>query len=111
MQKLTALSKLLIVGILVGSGVTAYRTYGGMLQAKTQSISFAFHRKSTLFLLPPTSWFATILSTGNFDVSPGSGNYQVIAARLEAMRAAACGHEDGAVVGSAPVPPARIVKK
>jgi len=37
MQKLTALSKLLIFGILVGSGVTAYRTYGGMLQAGAES--------------------------------------------------------------------------
>ncbi|HXK20230.1 MAG TPA: hypothetical protein VNG33_20605, partial [Polyangiaceae bacterium] len=36
MQKLTALSKFLIVGILVGSGVTAYRTYGGMLQASAE---------------------------------------------------------------------------
>jgi NitT/TauT family transport system substrate-binding protein len=36
MQKLTVLSKLLIVGILVGSGVTAYRTYGGMLQASAE---------------------------------------------------------------------------
>src|SRR6185369_6869277 len=36
MQKLTALSKLLIIGILVGSGVTAYRTYGGMLQASAE---------------------------------------------------------------------------
>lgn len=33
MQKLTTLSKLLIAGILVGSGLTAYRTYGGMLHA------------------------------------------------------------------------------
>ena len=37
MQKLTALSKLLITGILLGSGVTAYRTYGGMLQASADS--------------------------------------------------------------------------
>src|SRR5882724_12861499 len=36
MQKLTALSKLLIIGILLGSGVTAYRTYGGMLQATAE---------------------------------------------------------------------------
>jgi NitT/TauT family transport system substrate-binding protein len=36
MQKLTALSKLLITGILVGSGVQAYRTYGGMLQANAE---------------------------------------------------------------------------
>ena len=36
MQKLTVLSKLLITGILIGSGVTAYRTYGGLLQASTQ---------------------------------------------------------------------------
>src|SRR6185436_8005496 len=37
MQKLTALSKFLILGILVGSGVTAYRTYGGMLQAGAET--------------------------------------------------------------------------
>ncbi|HKY36913.1 MAG TPA: phosphate ABC transporter substrate-binding/OmpA family protein [Polyangiaceae bacterium] len=36
MQKLTALSKLLIAGILIGSGVTAYRTYGGMLHATAE---------------------------------------------------------------------------
>ena len=36
MQKLTALSKFLIVGILVGSGATAYRTYCGMLQASAE---------------------------------------------------------------------------
>ena len=36
MEKLTALSKLLITGILVGSGVTAYRTYGGILQASAE---------------------------------------------------------------------------
>jgi len=37
MQKLTALSKLLIAGILLGSGVTAYRTYGGLLQVSAES--------------------------------------------------------------------------
>jgi outer membrane protein OmpA-like peptidoglycan-associated protein len=37
MQKLTVLSKLLITGILLGSGVTAYRTYGGMLQASAEA--------------------------------------------------------------------------
>ena len=36
MKKLTALSKLLITGILIGSGVTAYRTYGDMLQASAE---------------------------------------------------------------------------
>jgi outer membrane protein OmpA-like peptidoglycan-associated protein/ABC-type taurine transport system substrate-binding protein len=36
MQKLTVLSKLLITGILLGSAVTAYRTYGGMLQASAE---------------------------------------------------------------------------
>ncbi len=36
MQKLTALSKLLIAGILAGSGFTAYRTYGGMLHASAE---------------------------------------------------------------------------
>ena len=36
MQKLTALSKLLITGILIGSGVTAYRTYGNLLQANAE---------------------------------------------------------------------------
>lgn len=36
MQKLTVLSKLMITGILLGSGVTAYRTYGGMLQASAE---------------------------------------------------------------------------
>ncbi len=36
MQELTPLSKLLIAGILIGSGVTAYRTYGGMLQATAE---------------------------------------------------------------------------
>lgn len=33
MQSLTRLSKLLITGILVGSSITAYHTYGGMLEA------------------------------------------------------------------------------
>jgi len=33
MEKLTALSKVLITGILIGSGVTAYRTYGSALSA------------------------------------------------------------------------------
>jgi outer membrane protein OmpA-like peptidoglycan-associated protein len=36
MQKLTLLSKLLITGILIGSGITAYHTYGGMLQASAE---------------------------------------------------------------------------
>ena len=36
MQKLTGLSKLLITAILVGSSVTAYRTYGGMLVATAE---------------------------------------------------------------------------
>jgi hypothetical protein len=36
MQKLTGLSKLLIAGILIGSGVTAYRTYGGLLEASAE---------------------------------------------------------------------------
>jgi NitT/TauT family transport system substrate-binding protein len=36
MQKLTTLSKLLITGIVAGSAVTAYRTYGDMLQATAE---------------------------------------------------------------------------
>jgi len=36
MQKLTALSKFLIVTILLGSSVKAYQTYGGMLQASAE---------------------------------------------------------------------------
>jgi NitT/TauT family transport system substrate-binding protein len=36
MQKLTALSKVLIVAILAGSAATAYRTYGSMLQASAE---------------------------------------------------------------------------
>jgi NitT/TauT family transport system substrate-binding protein len=36
MQKLTGLSKLLITAILIGSGVTAYRTYGGLLVATAE---------------------------------------------------------------------------
>jgi len=36
MQKLTLLSKLLITGILVGSSITAYHTYGGMVQATAE---------------------------------------------------------------------------
>ena len=36
MQKLTVLSKLLITGILVGSGITAYQTYGNLLQASAE---------------------------------------------------------------------------
>ena len=36
MQKLTLLSKLLITGILIGSSITAYHTYGGMLQATAE---------------------------------------------------------------------------
>jgi len=36
MQKLTALSKLLLAAILVGSGVTAYRTYGDIVQATAE---------------------------------------------------------------------------
>lgn len=37
MEKLTVLSKLLITGILVGSGITAYRTYGGALPSGVPS--------------------------------------------------------------------------
>jgi outer membrane protein OmpA-like peptidoglycan-associated protein len=37
MENLTPLSKFLIAGILVGSGITAYRTYGGMLEATAES--------------------------------------------------------------------------
>ncbi|HYJ08505.1 MAG TPA: hypothetical protein VEX18_05835, partial [Polyangiaceae bacterium] len=36
MQKLTPLSRLLIVAILIGSGVTAYHTYEGRLQASAE---------------------------------------------------------------------------
>jgi NitT/TauT family transport system substrate-binding protein len=36
MQKLTVLSKLLITGILIGSGITAYRTYGNLLPASAE---------------------------------------------------------------------------
>jgi NitT/TauT family transport system substrate-binding protein len=37
MQKLTVLSKLLITGILIGSGITAYQTYGSLLTASTEA--------------------------------------------------------------------------
>ena len=36
MQKLTGLSKLLITGILIGSGITAYQTYGDLLAASDE---------------------------------------------------------------------------
>jgi NitT/TauT family transport system substrate-binding protein len=36
MQKLTVLSKLLITGILIGSGITAYQTYGNLLPASAE---------------------------------------------------------------------------
>ena len=39
MQKLTVLSKLLITGILIGSGITAYRTYGNLLPASAELTS------------------------------------------------------------------------
>jgi outer membrane protein OmpA-like peptidoglycan-associated protein/ABC-type nitrate/sulfonate/bicarbonate transport system substrate-binding protein len=41
MEKLTPLSKFLIAGILVGSGVTAYRTYGDLLQAGAEPLQAA----------------------------------------------------------------------
>lgn len=38
MQKLTTLSKLLVAGILVGSSITAYGTYGGRLRASAEQL-------------------------------------------------------------------------
>jgi NitT/TauT family transport system substrate-binding protein len=44
MQKLTPLARLLIVAILIGSGVTAYRTYEGRLQASAEPAGAAAAR-------------------------------------------------------------------
>ena len=41
MQKLTPLSRFLILAILIGCGITAYRTYGGMLQVSAEPASSA----------------------------------------------------------------------
>jgi outer membrane protein OmpA-like peptidoglycan-associated protein/ABC-type nitrate/sulfonate/bicarbonate transport system substrate-binding protein len=58
MQKLTALSKLLIATILVGSGITAYRTYGGMLRATAEPLPMA--RSTTA---PATSSVAAVAAS------------------------------------------------
>src|SRR5260221_13402112 len=64
MQKLTALSKLLIAGILIGSGITAYRTYGGMLQANAEppAVQKASATPGAQAAAPPTD--ATSPGTG-----------------------------------------------
>src|SRR5690349_14925730 len=54
MQKLTRLSKFLIASILIGSGVTAYQTYGGMLQA-TAEPEHAAPAASLAKLVAPTA--------------------------------------------------------
>jgi outer membrane protein OmpA-like peptidoglycan-associated protein/ABC-type nitrate/sulfonate/bicarbonate transport system substrate-binding protein len=59
MQKLTALSKLLIAGILVGSGITGYRTYGGILRARAEGAALpttvAVAAAQPAALLPPAA--------------------------------------------------------
>jgi hypothetical protein len=78
------------------------------VRTKTKAVSIDFHRRRTLLRLPVRAWFATIACVGDIDV--GCGNASVLASQLDAMRALACGIEDGVVVGAAPLPAARLVK-
>src|ERR1041384_2873219 len=58
MQKLTALSKLLIAGILVGSSITAYRTYGASLRGSVEAAALPSHvtiaAAQPAAIVPPT---------------------------------------------------------
>ncbi len=77
---------------------------------RTQSIAVDFHRKRTLFRLPVTFWLGHPFAIGDVDVA-ATERADVTASRLEALRVTAVGTEDGATIGGADLPAARVVER
>lgn len=80
------------------------------LHARTSAVAIDFLRKRTLFRTPVLAWLASPFTVGDVDISVG-GRPDPVASQLEAMRVLAVGAEDGVVVGSSPVPAARLVDR
>lgn len=78
--------------------------------AKTPAINIGFHRRRTLLRVPVSLWFTTLTpATVKIALYASELSPSVVVARLEAVRIAACGHENGVLPGASEVPAARIV--
>lgn len=82
------------------------------LTATADGIVIAFRRKRTVLRLPLAWWLTSYrlgvvrISTTRVQRPPAA-----IAAQLEQLRFAACGHEDGALPGATEPPAARLLRR
>lgn len=95
--------------------VTAIYEASGTLHGedpKQAGVAFAFRRKRMVLRLPIDCWITTI-HLGDVRLSLHRRPEPAITtiAKLEAMRTAACGTEDGVVSGSVEPPAARVVRR
>lgn len=89
---------------------TQIKQYG--YNVRTRAIAFALHRPRAVFRLPPSLWLPTfLLGTIRISVQAAEQSPMTLVCQLEAMRTAACGHEDGAIPGASDVPSARVVDR
>lgn len=87
-----------------------FQRYG--MTAKPGGVALSFRHKRTVLRLPISCWMTTLM-LGDVRVSTTLRPELPVAlvVKLEAMRAAACGHEDGAMVGASAPAAARVVKR
>lgn len=77
-----------------------------------RTVAFELRRKLTFLRLPVSCWLTTIIPGDvQVPVERHRETATVLLARLEAMRTAACGNEDGVVAGSTSPPPARVHRR
>jgi hypothetical protein len=77
---------------------------------RTRAINIRFHSGRTLLGVPSSYWFTTLaLDTVKLSLFATTLPPPTIVGRLEGLRLAAIGHEDGALPGAGEVPVARVV--
>jgi hypothetical protein len=79
---------------------------------KTRAINIRFGRKRTLLRVPSSLWLTTFaLDTVKISLFASSDQPAAVVVRLEVLRLAAVGHEDGVLAGAGEVPAARVVQR
>jgi hypothetical protein len=78
---------------------------------RTRAINVRFHRRRTLLRVPSSLWLTTFaLDTVKISLFAAAAPPAAVVVKLEALRLAAVGHEDGALPGASEVPAARVVR-
>lgn len=83
--------------------------HGTSIQVRT--LGFAFHRKRTLLRLPPSLWLISLVMGVRISADASREASAVLAIKLDGLRVAACGTEDGVVPGASEIPSARVVRR